>query len=169
MAQASRSRSAVHALVTIALVVGLDRFTKRLAVDALRFAPPRAYLGGLVRLLYAENTGAFLSLGADLPETVRFLVFGVGVTIGLAVAAWYLWKGAPDSPLRLALVSMIVGGGIGNLVDRLANHGRVVDFMVIGLGPARTGVFNVADFAITTGVVGIVLESFWGRRREAQA
>lgn len=159
-----RLRSGAVAFVTIALVVGADRFTKRLAIDSLRFGPPQSHLGGLVRLVYAENTGAFLSFGADLPETVRFLVFGVGVTIGLVVAAWYLWKGAPDSRLRLVLVSMIVGGGVGNLIDRLTNHGRVVDFMIVVLGPVRTGVFNVADFAITTGVIGILVESLMERR-----
>ncbi len=63
-----------------------------------------------------------------------------------------------DWPLaRLIALSLIVGGGLGNLIDRLLNHGVVVDYISMGVGSLRTGVFNLADAAITVGLVVILV------------
>jgi signal peptidase II len=65
--------------------------------------------------------------------------------------------------VRQALgLALVAGGGLGNLVDRFRLRGYVIDFMNLGLGPVRTGVFNVADVAIVAGVILLVLP---GRRR----
>jgi signal peptidase II len=64
----------------------------------------------------------------------------------------------------LIACSLICGGGIGNLIDRVARSGYVVDFLNCGIGRLRTGIFNAADFAITLGVVMLVIASFTRRR-----
>ena len=63
---------------------------------------------------------------------------------------------------------LLFGGGVSNLIDRLINNGRVVDFVSIGIGPLRTGIFNVADVYIMAGVLLIVLLSITSGRQEKQ-
>jgi signal peptidase II len=113
-----------------------------------------------VRLAYVQNTGGFLSLGADLPDAARVSVFIVATGILLLVLVGYgirfRWRGWAAFGLAL-----FVAGGVSNWVDRVL-HGSVIDFINIGVGPLRTGVFNVADVAIMIGV-GIVLMSEFTR------
>ncbi len=142
---------ALLAFVLLMATVGCDRITKHLASVVLDGELPRSYVSGVVRLEYAENTGAFLSLGAGLPESTRtiLLEFGVGVLL-LAIAV-----GAFKYQLRgraLLGVTLIWAGGASNLFDRVV-HGSVVDFINVGVGGLRTGIFNVADVAIFMGVV----------------
>jgi signal peptidase II len=139
----------MFALGLLLLTVGCDRVTKRMAADNLANRPPQSYLAGIVRLEYAENPGAFLSMGSGLPEWARFSIFRVGVGVALIavglVALKKRWVGLP-----LAGASLVVAGGASNLVDRLV-RGNVIDFMNVGIGPVRTGIFNVADVAILLG------------------
>ena len=118
-------------------------------------------LGGAVRFEYAENTGAFLSLGASLPSGTRALLFvgGTGlIVVGLLVAmARGGQAGSPSGSLGLALLA---GGAVGNLIDRVAYDGAVVDFVSLGLFGLRTGIFNLADVAITAGVVLVALQGW---------
>jgi signal peptidase II len=135
--------------------VGCDRVTKHLATSVLEGQPTRSYLGDTVRLGYAENLGGFLSLGAGLPEGVRTGVFTVATGLVLlmlvAVAIRGRWSG-----LRLAALVLFVAGGASNWIDRVL-RGSVVDFLNVGLGSLRTGIFNVADMAIMLGVALLLL------------
>lgn len=143
------------AALVIALTLAVDRVTKQLAMARLAHTPPRDLLGGLVRLEYAENTGAFLSLGASLPPAIRLLLF-TGVTgvilVGAVVAALRLRLAGT----RLFGLSLVFAGGVSNLVDRVT-RGSTVDFMVVGASPLRTGIFNVADTAVMLGLALFVL------------
>ena len=135
-------------------VVAVDQWTKVLAVEHLSGKAPIIYLGGLFQLVYAENPGAFLGMGGDLPRWVRFLVFGLFVLLGLVVMLWSLVKNKMNLTDLLAY-SFILAGGIGNVIDRLTHdNGHVIDFMFMDfqLAPfTRTGVFNIADVAIVIG------------------
>jgi signal peptidase II len=141
----------------LASSIGCDQATKRVAVDTLRGGPAISMIGGIVRLQYAENEGAFLSLGSRLPASLRFWMFvvGVAVMVGAALLAALAKQGL--SVADIASLSLIAGGGLSNWVDRLQG-GRVVDFMNLGVGPVRTGIFNVADLAIVAGVVLLALK-----------
>jgi signal peptidase II len=132
----------VQAASWLCSVLILDQYTKHLA----RALPQAIDLGPLM-LTYTENRGAFLSLGANLPEGVRAWLFNGVVSLGLIALAVYLFKN-PEMPLTLVLA-----GGAGNLIDRLRFDGRVTDFLYLHAGPLHTGVFNVADMAITAGAV----------------
>lgn len=145
------------ALLFLAIVVtiGCDRVTKRLAVRSLAGQPGHSWLADTVRLQYAENTGGFLSFGADWAPATRNTVFtrvtGV-ILLVLAVAAYrarhHLWAGLG--------LSLFVGGAASNWLDRLT-RGSVVDFLNVGVGSIRTGIFNVADMAILLGVTMFLL------------
>jgi signal peptidase II len=145
-------------LVAIGATIGCDRVTKHVAATTLAEAPSRSFLADTFRLEYVENTGAFLGLGADWPLAIRTAVFGVGnglLLVGLVVLALRArWPGR-----ALLGVALFVAGGASNLVDRIA-YGMVIDFMNVGIGSLRTGIFNVADMAIMLGAGILVLEGY---------
>ncbi|MDC4227853.1 MAG: signal peptidase II [Candidatus Manganitrophus sp.] len=153
-------------IVTLLLAtVGLDRITKVIARDRLESAPPMSLFGGIVRLDYVENPGAFLGLGSGLSETTRFWIFSIlvgGFLVGLFL---YVLINRRLSVIEVAAFSLILGGGLGNLIDRVLYH-YVIDFLVIGIGRLRTGVFNVADLAITAGVGLLFLRQIRSARRQ---
>jgi len=136
--------------------VGCDQVTKDAARDHLRYAPSVTLLAGSVHLVYAENPGAAFSLGARLPEQARFLLFTVGAAVILiGVGAFSLLR-CGRSKTCLAATALVLGGGIGNLMDRILNEGRVIDFIMVRFGEVQTAVFNVADVFILVGTAMLV-------------
>jgi signal peptidase II len=119
-----------------------------------------SFAGDTLRLQYAENSGAFLSLGSSLPDPWRHLVFTVLVGIFLLGLLAYTVFSREITPFAVACLSFICAGGLSNLIDRIAFDGRVVDFLNIGIGPLRTGIFNIADMAITFGALFMFVENF---------
>jgi signal peptidase II len=153
-------RERAFELVVLGIVlatIGCDRATKRLALEHLADRPGHRYLADTVRLQFVENRGGFLGLGAELPERARTAVFGLGTgVLLLGVLAGSIRYRAHGT--ALAGVALLWAGGISNLFDRLA-RGSVVDFMNVGIGPVRTGIFNVADMAIMAGCALLLLRS----------
>jgi signal peptidase II len=158
----TRNASIVVLVFLCAATIACDRVTKHVAATHLAGAPARSFLADTVRIEYVENPGAFLGLGSEWPSAVRTLVFTVGsglLLIALVVGAVHQrW-----SRSALAGVALLAAGGISNLVDR-AVGGRVVDFMNVGVGPVRTGIFNVADVAVMAGTLVVVAKLLAGRR-----
>jgi len=116
--------------ITFAVVVlnyGLDRLTKLLALEFLKGRPPVSFLGDLMVLVYAENTGAFLSMGSVWSPFLKYLLFLAIPGILCLYGLFWCFLKARDLP-RLVLVSMIIGGGSGNMVDRIVNDFRVVEY-----------------------------------------
>ena len=148
----------LYLALPLTLCVALDQALKALAREYLRNEPPILLLGGIVELLYGKNPGAFLGLGADLPAWARFWIFTVLVGVGLA-AVLIIAITSPSLTRSLALgVALTVGGGLGNLIDRLRFDGAVIDYIRIGIGRLRTGVFNLADVALIAGLVLIAIQ-----------
>ena len=139
----------------VAGTVGCDRVTKQIAAQKLAGLPTRSYFADTLRLGYAENTGGFLSLGAGLPAGVRTTIFTVAPGVLLVLLVATAWRHGWDRWRTIAL-SLFVAGGFSNWIDRVAS-GKVVDFLNVGLGGLRTGVFNVADMAIMAGVALFLL------------
>jgi len=132
--------------------VGADQFTKMQATAHLMGKPAMSFWDDTVRLQYALNPGAWGSLGSQLPDPIRKLVFTVGVGLILAVLMGYIIKTTQPLIVTIAL-SLVLAGGLGNLIDR-ALYGHVVDFMYIGfkgISWMHTNIFNVADVAIMIG------------------
>jgi signal peptidase II len=131
--------------------VGCDQATKLVARRQLADQGTLSYLGDTVRLTLVENHGAFLGLGSTLPGYVRTLLFTGLVGVFLAAFLYWLIRTSTISRLALLSSSLLVGGGIGNLIDRIAFGGGVTDFLNLGIGWLRTGIFNVADVWIMVG------------------
>jgi signal peptidase II len=148
----------VNRTLFIALVlfscVGCDQVTKNIARQTLANSEPIIYLNNIFRLQYVENPGAFLSLGASSPEAIRFWVFIYFAGIFLAGMLVYLLASPNISKVKMISLSLVVGGGAGNLIDRIFNEGRVIDFMNIGIGSLRTGVFMLLIFYFLLGLSG---------------
>ena len=143
------------AVVTLTLLccVGCDQMSKSAARSLLVSGNAQSYFGDSLRLQLVENPGSFLSLGASLPERFRFALFTGAVAallIGLVAASLFARRLEAWRVIALALVA---GGGISNLIDRLLYNGRVTDFLNVGIGGLRTGIFNVADMAIMAGAL----------------
>jgi signal peptidase II len=152
-------RLAALAAVIVAGVT-LDVVTKAIASTCLTPGDRHAFLGDTVRLELAHNAGAFLSLGEGLPEGIRRRVFTWFVAAVVAGALWFAVRAR--SPARMAYgAALVAAGGLGNLGDRIATGGWVVDFLNLGIGPVRTGIFNIADVLLMVGVALAV----WPERR----
>ena len=146
-------------LLIVFCCVGCDQVTKRIASHNLQKRGSISLLNDTFRLQYAENSGGFLSLGAVRSKTLQYAIFRVVVGVFLLGLAFFLVKAGHKSTRITIALALVLGGGIGNLIDRIFNEGRVIDFVNIGVGSIRTGIFNVADIAITFGVLLFVLFS----------
>jgi signal peptidase II len=144
--------------------IGCDQATKALATRTLRQAPPRSYLYDTLRLEYALNSGGFLSLGRRLPEPLRrLLLIGVAGIVLLGLGR-YIFRQGETSPRLWAALTFILAGGLCNFIDRILHQGQVIDFISVGLGPVRTGIFNLADMAITCGALAVLVQMGHDRR-----
>jgi signal peptidase II len=145
----SRVAQGVVLFLLVVTTIGCDRVTKHIAMTSLEGTPSRSFLADTVRLVYAENTGGFLSLGADLAPAARMGIFtiGTGLIMAATLAAAFRLEW---TILQLVALSLMFAGGASNWIDRVA-RGTVIDFLNIGLGPLRTGIFNVADVALMFG------------------
>lgn len=121
-----------------------------------------------MRLQLIYNHGGFLSLGASLPAPLRKSIFTAGVGSLLIGSLAYAFFAKPGNPSRVFATALILSGGAGNLFDRLFHDGAVVDFITIGIGPVRTGIFNVADIAIAVGAIILFSTAFSRARQEAR-
>jgi signal peptidase II len=154
------------ASVMLLSCIGCDQATKRIATQTLRGQPARSYLSDTLRLEYSLNPGAFLSLGSSLTPHVRFWLFTViNATLLAAVAGYLVSRWNMQLAMFVALVSFLAGG-IGNLIDRMLHEGLVTDFLIVGIGPLSTGIFNVADMAITTGAIVLMLAHYRDKPHE---
>lgn len=154
----------VLGLVTAA-VVGLDVFTKQLALTNLSDGSVVRLFNGAVYLDLTRNSGAAFSFGAKF--TIIFPLFGIVVMVVIG----YLARRLRSLPWALAL-GLILGGALGNFIDRLFRapgplRGHVVDFIsVFAPGGETFPIFNTADSALCVGVALLILLEFTGRRRD---
>ena len=150
-------------LVLVACVI-FDQSTKYIAKHYLEGRGEYSYIGDTFRLVYSENTGAFLGLGASLPERVRTFIFSGLVALFLAGFLVYTIRSTNVTKTGFIASALIIGGGLSNLIDRLVNNGAVMDFMNVGIGSLRTGIFNIADMAIMLGAIMLL----WYRNDTAE-
>jgi len=163
----NRSARAIHFLLAL-LVVLLDRWTKRLVAARIAMYAQVQIIPGFVRITHTENTGAAFSLFADSPslwKTALLIGFSIAAMIVVSVL---LWKQARALTMTGIALSLILGGAVGNLWDRVAS-GRVVDFLDVYYKQYHWPVFNLADSCIVIGASLLVLEIVFGRPKAAGA
>jgi signal peptidase II len=137
--------------------VGCDQISKAAVRAYLPGTGIHSYLGDTFRLQYAQNPGAFLSLGASLSATTRYVTLTVG--LGALVVALLLWSVLSHRLdwVQRVCIAVIGASGAANIIDRIRFDGAVTDFLNLGLGSIRTGIFNVADVTLIIGVSGLLL------------
>ncbi|MEN6469803.1 MAG: signal peptidase II [Smithella sp.] len=146
-----------------AVIIVLDQITKS-AITA-RFTLHESYpvMDGLFNLVYVMNPGAAFGFMADASETFRY-VFFTGVTVAaVLLIVYYLIKSNPRNLMLVGSLTLIFGGAVGNLIDRL-RFGAVVDFLDVYIGSAHWPAFNVADSAITVGAILMIWEMILNRK-----
>jgi signal peptidase II len=158
---ANNSARSVHFLLAL-LVVLLDRWTKRLVAARIGMYAHIQIIPGFFRLTHTENTGAAFSLFADSPSHWKTaLLIGFSM-IAMVIVSVLLWKQTRVLTMTGIALSLILGGAVGNLWDRLAS-GRVVDFLLFYVKRYEWPVFNLADSAIVVGAALLVIEILWGK------
>lgn len=156
-------------LIVLAIVflnVGCDQVTKQVAVEELTQGTIRPILGDFFRLSYVENKGAFLSWGAEWSKGFQTWLLHFLPVVMLVGLLGYTSFSKHLTHWQIIAFSFIIGGGISNIYDRVL-YGRVVDFMNMGIGELRTGIFNFADVSIMIGL--FILLPFIFRKDPAPA
>ncbi|MCB9230858.1 MAG: signal peptidase II [Bacteroidia bacterium] len=146
-------------LAVVAANIGLDQISKIIIRNKVEFNEHIQLIGDYFIMTKVENTGAFLSLGSDFPDFIRIILLLVlPALVMIGGLAYILLKKNVGQTIGIP-VAFLIGGGIGNLIDRIL-YGSVTDFLHIDLGGwARTGIFNVADMSIMFGM-GLLLLKF---------
>ncbi len=144
------------------LIVLLDRWTKRLVTARIAIYTHIQIIPGFFRLTHTENTGAAFSLFADSPSHWKTaLLIGFSV-VAMIIVSVMLWKQTRALTITGIALSLILGGAVGNLWDRIAT-GRVVDFLLFYVKQYQWPVFNLADSSIVVGATLLVIDILWGK------
>jgi signal peptidase II len=152
----------------VGFVLVLDIVTKVIAQRTLPPYRPVPVLGDFFRLTYIYNPGA--AFGLNLGEWSRFIFLGLALVA--VVVLFLMYRSTPlQDRARLVAISLVTGGALGNVIDRIRSPRGVVDFFDFGIGSVRWPVFNIADIAVTCGAVLLAI-SLWREdtavRRDAE-
>ncbi|HYU40670.1 MAG TPA: signal peptidase II [Vicinamibacteria bacterium] len=139
------------------VVVALDQVTKALVDDFMTLHESHTIVEGLVRLTYVQNRGAAFGILSEAGLPYQSLMFSVVSLLALLAIALYAWRMPVQSRLPQTALAMVMGGAVGNLLDR-ARLGYVIDYVDMYWGPHHWPAFNVADSAITVGVALLVID-----------
>lgn len=151
-----------------AAVIFLDQITKSMITARFNLHDAYSVIPGFFNLVYVLNPGAAFGFLADASATFRYIFF-TGITVLAAgLIVYYLVKSNPRNLILAGSLTLIFGGAVGNLIDRL-RFGAVVDFLDVYLGTAHWPAFNVADSAITVGAILMIWEMIWNRKDKQTA
>lgn len=141
-----------------ALIVVLDLWTKNIATQSLTLYRPEA-LTSWLNMTLAHNYGAAFSFLSDAGGWQRWLFTGLASVVTIVLIVW-LFRLSSKEKMTAAALGLIIGGAVGNLVDRI-NHGYVVDFIDVYYRDWHWPAFNLADSAITCGVVLLIMDGLF--------
>jgi signal peptidase II len=144
-------------------VILLDQFTKHLVVTRLEYLEVIELLP-VLNFTHVYNPGAAFSFLADASGWQRWLFAGLALAVGAVIVVWLKRLKARSQWMLSCALSLILGGAIGNVIDRI-RLGHVVDFVHAHWGDADFPAFNVADAAITVGAALLLLDAFLETRR----
>jgi len=145
-----------HLLIAL-LVITLDRVTKLIVARHIELQDSISVIPGFFRITHVENRGAAFGLFADSPSEWKVAMLVLFSLVALVVVVTLLWRSSHVLTATGVGLSLILGGAVGNLWDRLF-HGRVVDFLLFYIGQYQWPAFNIADSAIVVGAGLLVLE-----------
>jgi len=154
----------LHFILTVVIIL-LDRWTKHLVASHIALYTHIQIIPGFFRLTHTENTGAAFSLFADSPSQWKTTLLIAFSLVAMVIVSILLWKQTRPLTMTGIALSLILGGAVGNLWDRLAS-GRVVDFLLFYVKQYQWPVFNLADSAIVVGASLLVLEILFSRAKD---
>ncbi len=138
----------------------IDQLSKIWVRANLVYQKPEEIIGDKFIFQFVENEGAFLGMGSNMNPTLHFIFLKLLPLLVLAYVIYYILNNKELDRLSLIAFCCIVGGGLSNVFDRFA-FGKVTDFLFIDLGGIfKTGIFNIADISVTTGMIILVFSNF---------
>lgn len=146
-------------------VVIVDQWTKFLADSHLVYQEPMTVFTGF-DLLLSYNTGAAFSFLDTAGGWQRWLLTFISLTVSGVILIWLMKSDNKKQKLLRVALAMILGGAVGNLIDR-ALVGHVVDFISVYYGSWRFATFNIADSAISVGAALLILEMIFSREKDS--
>jgi signal peptidase II len=153
-----------HILIAASVVI-LDRLTKWLIAQKISMHDSVDVVPGLFRLIHVQNEGAAFGLFSESPSEFKVGLLILFSVAALAVVSALLWKNGNALNTTAIALSLVFGGALGNLWDRVAT-GRVIDFMDFYVGSHHWPAFNVADSAIVVGALLLLSEIFLSPQEE---
>ena len=151
-----------HILITliVLLSISIDQISKIWVRNNFESYNETSIIGDIFTLIKVENTGAFLGMGSELSEIPRvFLLIILPVVVLISITI-YTYIDKTLDKISIIGFSLIIGGGVANIFDRMV-YGSVTDFLYINLGGIfKTGIFNIADLSVTSGMILILISSF---------
>jgi len=164
----SKFKARLPYVILVLVIVGLDRWTKWLIDSRLLLNQTISIIDGFFNITYVRNTGVAFGIldSASLPlKSVGLAVLSIGAIAGVLT---YSWRTPINQKLLHVALSLILGGAVGNLYDRI-RYGYVIDFIEVYFRNFRWPSFNLADSAITVGVALLALEIFRKDSHDAPA
>ncbi|WP_370478736.1 signal peptidase II [Tamlana flava] len=168
------TKRSIYIIAVIVLTIAADQISKVIVRETIigrtEFNPgERIHLiGDAFILMNVENTGAFLGMGSDLNPTLRIILLLILPILVLGFVLRYIIKDKSLGNWSLFAFASIIGGGIANVFDRIV-YGSVTDFLFIDLGSVfKTGIFNLADLSVTTGMIILVVISLKKKKKTAE-
>ena len=155
-------------LLIVTVSIASDQISKYLAITYLKGQPSLEFFFGTVLLIYAENTGAFGSLGSDWSPGIKKLFFNYLPVAFFIYITFSLFKNTKTTKREFWGYCFILGGGTGNLIDRFL-FGYVVDFMYMGIGKIGTNIFNIADVLLMGGMFILIYDQYQISRSNKKA
>jgi len=165
------SKRSIYIILVIVLTIAADQVSKVLVRENIVLRTDInpgeriALVGDAFIMMHVENKGAFLGMGSELNETLRIVLLLVLPIVVLGYVLRHVFKDKSLDNWSLFAFASIIGGGIANVFDRIV-FGKVTDFLFIDLGGVfRTGIFNLADLSVTTGMIILLLMSFKKKKK----
>jgi signal peptidase II len=146
----------LHLLIALAVLL-LDRFTKRLVARDISLHDSITVIKHVFYITHVENRGAAFGLFNDSPSEWKIALLVMFSIVALVIVSALLWRSSHTMTATAVGLSLILGGALGNLWDRLLS-GKVVDFLLVYIGSYQWPAFNVADSAIVVGAGLLVFE-----------
>jgi len=159
-----------NAFITVLIIINiaLDQISKAIARVYIRKGEVIDVISDVFQLYHVENKGAFLGMGSDMNDTMKLIFLLILPVLVLGYVIYFIIKNKDLDKLSLIAFCCIVGGGIANVYDRIV-YGKVTDFLHLDFGGVfRTGIFNVADMSVTTGMFILLYASFFNKPKTSE-
>jgi len=150
-------------LLLILLNIGCDQVSKCLVRGNIAYYEQVELIKDNLILTKVENTGGFLGFGTAIHPVLKKILFLAFPALILIILIGFMMIKTRDNIYFIIGISFIIGGGIGNIFDRIV-HGSVTDFLHIDIGLFRTGIFNLADVSIMFGTACILIYNLTKRK-----